>query len=187
LALISVNAEPLAIAMLRARPIVRVIQAGTVMARTYLASSLAADQIRLVFPLLSIVVPGLTEDRWKNYAEALIDEADRTDRCGIVTIKNARGAIHGLSAYALKPDLHKGRILVVENFAVIDLVGTGRAAKELLESLESIARKRGCSCISVGLLNPWMRGLMRDPDDPKADLFKVADYRGESLRFRRCF
>ena len=75
----------------------------------------------------------------------------------IVTVQGQYGCIYGLAVYRVKLDLRRGRILEIENFAVVNLVGARHAARVLLQALEKLARERDCRCMTVSLLNPGLR------------------------------
>lgn len=153
----------------------------------YVVRKLRTDQISQVFPLAELLSDNLTEEQWSEYAADLLATAGDEGHCGFITVQNERGTVYGLSAYRLRHDLRHGRILEIENFAALDLRGGKSATRELLKALEELAEQRECSCISVNLLNPVMRRVMREPSDPSVDLFRVAGYQGEPMRLRKCF
>ena len=157
------------------------------MSHTYLVTPLALDQIPQSFPLISIIEPKLDEDRWASYAKALLAGPERAEQRSILTVQSKRRHIYGLSVYWLKPDLREGRILEIENFAVVDVTGNRKPAYLLLGALEELARTQHCSCITISLLNPQMRRWLREPNNPAMDLFRAAGFRGEQLRMRKCF
>ena len=157
------------------------------MSDVYLVRPLRSDQIAQSFPLVSIFEPGLRQEQWVSYASALVRTSDFADDPNIMALQNERGHIYGLSAYRVRPDLHRGQVLEVESFAVADLVGVTRAAAQLLRTLESLAFRRSCSCLSISLINPTLRKWFRASGNPTADLFKLAGYRFEPLRMRKCF
>jgi len=157
------------------------------MTETYLIRPLEVDQIAQAYPLVSIFDPRLTQNQWLDYAGALIDRSSRDENRSIITVQSIQGAIYGLSVYWARPDLHRGRILEIENFAVIDIAGNRKAAVLLLRALEDMARRLGCGCVSISLLSAQMRKWLRDPRNPAMDVFRAAGFRGEQLRLRKCF
>ena len=157
------------------------------MSDVYLVRPLRSDQIAQSYPLVAIFEPGLSQEQWVSYASALVRTSDEADDPNIMALQNDRGHIYGLSAYRVRPDLRSGQVLEVESFAVADLVGMTRAASQLLRTLESLAYRRACSCLTISLINPTLRKWFRDSRNPSADLFKVAGYRFEPLRMRKCF
>ena len=105
----------------------------------------------------------------------------------MLSVQSGQGHIYGVSAYWLKPDLRRERVMEIENFAVVDVTGTRRAARVLLDGLEALARERNCSCIVIGLLNPMIRRRLRDEQEATVDLFKATGFYGDYLRLRKCF
>ncbi len=157
------------------------------MTDTYLVRPLEVDQIAQAYPLVSIFDPRLTKEQWMDYAGALIDRAGNGEDRSIITVQSIQKAIYGLSVYWARPDLHRGRILEIENFAVVDIAGNRKAAVLLLRALEDMAQRLDCSCVSISLLNAQMRKWLRDPRNPAIDIFRAAGFRGEQLRLRKCF
>lgn len=154
----------------------------------------------------------LTMEQWQDYAGALVQanretngRREREPVTGepvtgepevsvgpyaghrMLSVQSGQGHIYGVSAYWLKPDLRRERVMEIENFAVVDVTGTRRAARVLLDGLEALAREQDCSCIVVGLLNPMMRRRMRDEQEATADLFKATGFQGDYMRMRKCF
>ncbi len=151
----------------------------------------------------------LTIEQWQDYAAAMIPPP--SDRNGhdstaggpavggtevprgpnegrsMLSVQSGQGHIYGVSAYWLKPDLRRERVMEIENFAVIDVTGTRRAARVLLDGLEALARDQGCSCIVIGLLNPMIRRRLRDEQEATVDLFKATGFQGDYMRLRKCF
>ncbi len=157
------------------------------MTETYLIRPLGADQIAQAYPLLSIFDPRLTKDQWLDYAGKLIEWTGSAEERRIITVQSIQKAIYGLSVQWVRPDLHRGRILQIENFAVIDIAGNRKAAVLLLRALDDLARRLGCHCVSISLLNAQMRKWLRDPGNPAMDVFRSAGFRGDQLRLRKCF
>ncbi len=157
------------------------------MTETYLIRPLGADQIAQAYPLLSIFDPRLTKDQWLDYAGKLIERMGSAEERRIITVQSIQKAIYGLSIQWVRPDLQRGRILQIENFAVIDIAGNRKAAVLLLRALDDLARRLGCHCVSISLLNAQMRKWLRDPGNPAMDVFRSAGFRGDQLRLRKCF
>ena len=170
------------------------------MTGAYLVRPLAHGQIPQAFPLVSMLDMALTMEQWQDYAGAMIpppgERNGRTDTPmagrfheghGMLSVQSGQGHIYGVSAYCLKPDLRRERVMEIENFAVVDVTGTRRAARVLLDGLEALARERNCSCIVIGLLNPMIRRRLRDEQEATVDLFKATGFRGDYMRLRKCF
>jgi hypothetical protein len=143
----------------------------------------------------------LTMEQWQDYAGAMIQapgerNGQRTEAAVVagpdeghrmLSVQSEQGHIYGVSACWLKPDLRRERVMEIENFAVVDVTGTRRAARVLLDGLEGLAREQGCSCIVIGLLNPMIRRRLRDEQEATVDLFKATGFQGDYMRLRKCF
>ena len=157
------------------------------MSDPYVVRPLAPEQISQAYPLVAIFDPKLTKEQWADYAVALVSDKGRNEHHSIITVQSTQDYIYGLSVYWLRPDLREGKILEIENFAVVDITGNLAAAKTLLQALQDVAMDLDCSCITLSLLNPQMRKWLREPKNPAMDLFRAAGFRGEQLRLRKCF
>ncbi len=157
------------------------------MAGSYLVKPLGEEQIAQAYPLVSFFEPALTQEQWSDYAHALITHTGAGKDHSIITVQSTQGAIYGLSVYWTRPDLRQVRILEIENFAVVDIIGNRKAALVLLRALEDLARRAECNCVTISLLNPQMRKWLREPNNPTMDVFRAAGFRGEQLRLRKCF
>ncbi len=157
------------------------------MADVYFVRPLSPEQILQSYPLVSIFEPALTKEQWVFYASSLVGGTDCTKDSNIMTVQNRRGHIYGLSAYRVRPDLFHGHVLDAESFTVADFVGARSTTTHLVETLESLARQRSCSCLSISLLNPSMRKWFRDRRNPASEVFRTSGYRFEPLRLRKCF
>jgi hypothetical protein len=157
------------------------------MSDCFVVKPLTPEQIPQAFALVSIFDGGLSQEAWCEYAAAVVEKADNGVGRGILTVQSEEGYIYGLSVYHLKQELLRGRVLEIENFAVVDLIGAKTATGLLLESLESVAQEQQCRCMSLTLLNPAIRKWLRRSNGPRADIFVAAGFRGEPLRLRKCF
>ena len=157
------------------------------MSGRFVVKPLTPERIPQAFVLASKFDERLSQDAWCEYAAAVVEKGDNGVGRGIMTVQSEEGYIYGLSVHHLKQELRRGRVLEIENFAVVDLIGAKTAAGLLLESLESIARAQQCRCMSLKLLNPAMRKWLRRSNGPRADIFEAAGFRGEPLRLRKCF
>lgn len=112
-------------------------------------------QVDQAFPLVQLAAPGLTLDRWRAYAAALVGAGNghghRPQPQGIVTAQDAKGYIHGLFCYAVQDDLSLGRALGVQHFVVGSLFDPRGVADTLLDCMESIARELECTAIHADL------------------------------------
>ena len=147
------------------------------------ARALTRDQIPQAYPLISITAPGLSFERWADYAASFFGPAGPAMPGEIVTVQNAERYIFGLAICRPRLDLCHGRILEVENFVTLDLTGGRRAARVLLSATEDRARSWDCDCICVSLLgngaDPRVRG------HPAIPLFQTSGYVGEAKRLAK--
>ena len=148
---------------------------------------LAAEQIHQAYPLLALFDAELRQEQWIDYASKLLDEANGSRAHSILTVQTPDGYIYGLSVSWLRPDLQRGSVLEIDNFAVIDMAHGRTIASLLLKALEEFGRASGCSCVSIKLITPEMRRWLRTSDAPREDLFSAAGFRGDQLRLRKCF
>lgn len=160
---------------------------GLVMTDPYTVRPLGTEQIAQALPLVRVLDPQLTLDRWSSYAMPFIEPTPRTDRREIITVQSDQGCIHGLAACRLKPELHGGPVLEVENFVCLDPAGGGRAASTLLRAMESYARNWNCGYLRLSLLEPRLDDGRQDRNRFVLDLLQAAGYRPESARFGKNF
>ena len=159
------------------------------MSDCYTIRPLASDQVLQAFPLINVLEPRLDSSQWAQYAEMLLNHKENGGgpEHGIVTVQYDERYIFGISVFWLRPDLRNGRVLEIENFAVVDISASRKVAKLLLCGLEDIGRNLSCSCITISLLQPLMRRWLREPGNPAIELFRNAGFRGEQMRLRKCF
>ncbi|MGQ9368129.1 hypothetical protein [Azospirillum sp. ST 5-10] len=114
----------------------------------FIAKPLDRGQIDQAFPLVRTIAPELTVERWRAYAGAAIGRRGGAAATrGIMTVQNDRGYIHGLFSYSVEENLRCGRILVVDDFIVLDLFDVAAAASTLLRSMDGLARSLSCRSI----------------------------------------
>ncbi len=148
----------------------------------YIVRPLTAAQVAQAFPLLVVLEPGLTLERWSDYASVFVEPSQDVEPRRIMTVQNSQGYIYGLASCRRRCDLHHGCVLEVENFVSLDLTGNKVAAKALLVVIESLAREWDCGRISLSLLDPRMRDTLRAPEEPATSLFDFAGYQEEPFR-----
>jgi len=148
----------------------------------YIVCPLTTAQIAQAFPLLVVLEPELTLDRWSNYASAFMGPSHDVHPRRILTVQNSQGYIYGLASCRRRCDLHHGCVLEVENFVSLELTGNKVAANALLTVIESLAREWDCKRISLSLLDPRMRDTLRAPEQPATSLFDFAGYHEEPFR-----
>lgn len=156
------------------------------MAGNYIARLLTSERIREAFPMIAVQDPQISIRQWVEYAARLVDGANGEKDRGILTVQDVQDRILGLSVFHIRPDLRRGRILDVENFAVANLVAARHIAGALLDALETLARERGCGCVSLSLLDPATRRWLKASDTRRSDLFKAAGFQVDAARLRKC-
>lgn len=134
--------------------------------RALTTSRLTKNRIGQAYPIIQMVMPDLTFEAWRRFAESLIAE----DACqaGIVTVDNEQGYIVGIAAYRLEQDLRGSCTLLIDHVAAVDLVRREEVAQALVTELEHLALRNGCSAVDTRLpghgAKPtanWLVELMR--------------------------
>lgn len=122
-------------------------------------------EIAQALPLVQPLVPGLGLDRWRDFAQELLDGSPDQ---GIDVVRNIQGYLVGLVAYRVIHDLHHRRVLRCDQFVALDLILPEGAAHTLAQAMELRARTLGCSGIQTNLM--VRQGSTRD-------LLRSAGYR----------
>jgi hypothetical protein len=122
------------------------------MLRGLKVTALDPGRIDQAYPLARLAVHDLTLDGWRRFAAgATIAAPANVPRLGILAATNNRGYIQGLAIYRVEPDLRYGASLTIEHFVALDLIDSGVVANQLVEALESEARRQGCQIIQTHL------------------------------------
>ena len=151
----------------------------------YNVQPLTPERIPEAFPVVAFLDEEITAQQWGDYASAVIARNGHSGDDGIMTLQDPQSHIVGLSVYHIRPDLLRGRVLSVENFAVVALIGVQQAAAQLLEAMEKLAQEQNCACLAVSLLD---RAVRRGPHRRQTgQLFKSAGFRLELARLGKCF
>ena len=110
---------------------------------------LALKQIAQAFPLIREYAQGISLDQWTQFAESVIGNkgaGDRTSASGIVAAERL-GYIRGLFSYAALPDLRHERVLLVQDFNVVELVRRDTVSQLLLMEMSALARRLSCGAV----------------------------------------
>lgn len=114
------------------------------MPETPSAIPLGPEGIDQAYPIVHTQLPALTLDEWRLYARDLIIASNPVR--GVMTAQHG-GYIRGLFCHwSDRSPLH-GDLLVVDNFAVMDLFGPAGAAETLIEAMEILAERHRCRAI----------------------------------------
>ena len=119
----------------------------------FVVRPLTPERIPEAFPLVASLDQDITAQQWSDYASAFVGPPDLGDGCGIMTLQDPQKHIVGVSVYYMRPDLHRGRLLVIENFAIVSLIRVQQAALTLLAAMEDLACQLGCPCLAVSILD----------------------------------
>jgi hypothetical protein len=108
---------------------------------------LSRDDIRAVYPLVREAVPELNLSAWLRFARQLTGPR-RGDPCGIVAARREGRAFPcGLFCYRVEDDLKLGKVLVADHFVAVDLLDPAAVVVALVEELDELARRLGCSAV----------------------------------------
>jgi hypothetical protein len=120
------------------------------MIRSFASFPLTSGEIAVVYPLVHAVAPDVDLDAWRKFASQLVDDEMAPAR-GALGLRNAAGYICGLLIYRASLELRHGRVLAVDLFAALDLVGDEPATQALLEAAEAKARELRCAATHIRL------------------------------------
>lgn len=114
------------------------------MPKTPSAIPLGLEGIDQAYPIVHTLLPALSVEAWRRYANALI--ADSDPGRGVMTAQHG-GYIRGLFCHWPDRSLQHGDMLMVDNFSVMDLFDPQGATHTLVEAMEEIAARYGCGAI----------------------------------------
>ena len=123
-------------------------------AHEYQTRTLPLERIDQAFPLVRDLAPDVDLARWHRFAEALAaqqsnGEFDTLSSPGGVMVAERAGYIRGLFTYQVLPDLEHERVLLVQNFIVLEVVRREAAAKALMTAAVDLARDLSARAIHV--------------------------------------
>ncbi|MDE1149216.1 MAG: hypothetical protein PW843_21865 [Azospirillaceae bacterium] len=126
------------------------------MPATFVTRPLDPRQIDQAYALMRPFYPGLTVERWREHATALLAPVGRGANAnaplgGIVTVQLDHRYMHGLFSYLVVPDLDHRRGLQVDVFVALDLFDPVAAADALLAEMDRLAQFHGCDAIHITL------------------------------------
>jgi hypothetical protein len=153
----------------------------------YNVRPLSQERIPEAFPVVAFLDERVTPQQWSDYASTVVAANGQGGSHGIMTLQDRQSHIIGLSVYHIRPDLQRGRVLVIENFAVVTLIGAQQAASTLLAAMEELARDRNCACLAISLLDSKARRSPNHHRSQTGQLFKGAGFRLDVARLSKCF
>ena len=114
------------------------------MPETPSAIPLGLEGIDQAYPIVHTLHPALTMDDWRRYARTLIAAAEPVR--GVMTAQHG-GYIRGLFCHWTDRSLQHSSMLMVDNFAVMDLFDAHGATRTLISAMETMAEQFGCGAI----------------------------------------
>jgi len=120
------------------------------MQRSFVSFTLTLDEIGVVYPLVHAVAPDIDLDAWRSFARQLVDGAADLSH-GAIGLRNGAGYVCGLLIYHTGIELRQGRVLAVDLFAALDLLGDERATLALVDAAEVKARELRCAATRIRL------------------------------------
>ncbi len=114
---------------------------------SFTVETLRPDQLRSVYPLIRESMPNIDLAGWQRFARQLTSNR-RTGQSGIVAARReGRDFPCGLFCYRVDNDLEHGRVLIAEHFVAVDLLDPRAVLAALVEELEALAKRLGCTAI----------------------------------------
>lgn len=110
---------------------------------------LSTDRIDQAYPIVQSVMPRMDVATWRDHARRLTG-AGAARPCGILTAEFG-GYIYGLCSYRIDSHLLHGRVLVIDDFIVSDLVNQRSVAQSLLGGIDRLAGRESCAAIQTTL------------------------------------
>lgn len=118
----------------------------------YTLTTLDPARAMLALPLARLGRPGISELDWKAFVDAMAGGPDADT--GIMVVEDAHGYLYGLFSFAVERRISPPRVLAVDNFVAIDLIGAQAVARQMLAGIRELARRHGCDAISVAMPTP---------------------------------
>jgi hypothetical protein len=114
----------------------------------YRAEPLRASQAEQVYPLVSLLHPGVTPEEWRQF----VRRATRMDRHrgGLMAIRDRRGYCHAVFSYRVGDILASGRSLRVSDVVMGRLPGVN-LPQALVTCAERLAAELDSAAISIDL------------------------------------
>jgi len=113
----------------------------------FTVTTLAADGVRSVYPLIREAVPGLELAAWLRFARQLTS-GRRSGQAGIVVARRTgRTFPCGLFCFRVDQDLERGKVLIAEHFVAVDLLDPAAVLAALVQELERLAQRLGCRAV----------------------------------------
>jgi hypothetical protein len=109
--------------------------------------------IEQAYPIVRTLAPGITFERWVQFARPQITSHSPEWPHGLMAIENPGGYILGLFAFEVRDDLHESRTLWLSNIVVPDIPGRDEVGRSIIKASEHLAMVHGCHAIRADLNN----------------------------------
>jgi hypothetical protein len=157
----------------------------------YLLRPLTDRQVDQAFPLIQLAAPELCLERWRAFARSLTGgargrrpaEGQGPAEAGIMTAQDSSSYIYGLFCYRIHEDLLSDRALDVSHFCVCSLLDPAGVTEALLEGIDSLGGRLGCTGILVELSED--AGALMNCRPIFLERFQRFGHRVDGLRFSR--
>lgn len=116
---------------------------------------LRPDRIDVALPLMRLVIPQLTVDEWRRYARDLVRVPGTPATRGIMVAAAPNGVIRGAFIYEVVGHGGNGQAPKTHNLTVRHVImprlGQEMTIAILVDSMQELARERGCTTITAVL------------------------------------
>jgi hypothetical protein len=117
----------------------------------YTVQPLTLNEARQAFPLLQSLAPETSLGAWLRFTRDMDPADGDAAECRIMVLRSCAGWLFGMFTYLSLPHLLHGRVLEVDNVALLDLGNRRTLSQILLEEVDGIARGCGCGGIHYHL------------------------------------
>lgn len=118
------------------------------MARAFTTSSLAAEDVDVVFPLIHAALPDVSLATWRDFARGFVGLPSPYP-AGAIGLRNEAAYLCGVLTYRIDRDLRHGTVLSVDIFAALDVTGEEAAMRALLLAAEAKAHELRCGVARI--------------------------------------
>jgi hypothetical protein len=106
---------------------------------------MAEDQFEAAYPLVRSIAPGVSLDRWLDYAR------DARRKGGLLGLTVDGGALFGLLVHRKEKSLRRGWVLYVDHCVTFEFNRASPGRRVLCEAAETRALELGCSALEYRL------------------------------------
>ncbi len=134
------------------------------MTAAYKTGPLTLDRVAQAYPVVREIAGDLTLESWSDFVRSMVADEGKVHWPRGIIVADLEGYIRGMFTFHVMPDLRHGRILVIRNFAVLQMVARKSLADSLLEAVHELARAHRCKAIhaTVPPTSKWARAYFED-------------------------